>query len=118
MRIGSLLGRGFGTGGGGRPFEERSVGAVRAPRAVGGGVPEHIRSDNGPEFTAEAVRGRLDRVGVKALFIEPGSPWEDGYIESSNGELSDELPEGEVFDTPLEAEVPIERYRVRYNAVR
>src|SRR3954469_7963631 len=82
------------------------------------GVPEHIRSDNGPEFTAKAVREWLGRVGAKALFIEPGSPWEDGYIESFNGKLSDELLDGEVFDTLLEAKVLIERWRVRYNAVR
>jgi hypothetical protein len=81
------------------------------------GVPRHIRSDNGPEFTARAVRGWLDRVGVKTLFIEPGSPWENGYIESFNGKLSDELLDGEVFDTLLEAKVLIERYRVRYNHV-
>ena len=82
------------------------------------GVPDHIRSDNGPEFTARAVRGWLDRVGVTTLFIEPGSPWENGYIESFNGKLSDELLDGGVFDTLLEAKVLIERYRVRYNTVR
>jgi putative transposase len=82
------------------------------------GVPDHIRSDNGPEFTAKAVRGWLGRVGVGTLFIEPGSPWENGYIESFNGKLSDELLDGEVFDTLLEAKVLIERYRVRYNTVR
>lgn len=82
------------------------------------GVPGHIRSDNGPEFTAKAVRGWLDRVGVRALFIEPGSPWENGYIESFNGKLSDEVLDGEVFDTLLEAKVLIERWRVRYNTVR
>ena len=81
-------------------------------------VPEYIRSDNGPEFTAKAVRDRLVRVGSKALFIEQGSPWENGYIESFNGKLSDELLEGEVFDTLLEANVLIERWRVRYNTVR
>jgi putative transposase len=82
------------------------------------GVPAHIRSDNGPEFTAEAVRKWLGRVGVKALFIEPGSPWENGYIESFNGKLGDELLDREVFDTLLEAKVLIERWRVRYNTVR
>jgi transposase InsO family protein len=82
------------------------------------GVPEHIRSDNGPEFTAKAVRGWLDRVGVKTLYIEPGSPWENGYIESFNGKLSDELLDGEIFDTLLEAKVLIERWRVGYNTVR
>jgi transposase InsO family protein len=82
------------------------------------GVPAHIRSDNGPEFTAKAVRGWLGRVGVGTLFIEPVGPWEDGYIESFNGKLSDELLDGEVFDTLLEAKVLIERWRVRYNTVR
>jgi transposase InsO family protein len=82
------------------------------------GVPEHIRSDNGPEFTAKAVREWLGKVGVTTLYIEPGSPWENGYIESFNGKLTDELLEGEIFDTLLEAKVLIERYRVRYNTVR
>ena len=82
------------------------------------GVPDHIRSDNGPEFTAKAVRGWLGRVGVTTLFIEPGSPWENGYVESFNGKLSDELLAGEVFDTLLEARVLIERWRVLYNTVR
>jgi transposase InsO family protein len=82
------------------------------------GAPERIRSDNGPEFTAKAVREWLGRVGVTTLFIEPGSPWENGYIESFNGKLRDELLDGEVFDTLLEAKVLIERWRVRYNTVR
>ena len=82
------------------------------------GVPDHIRSDNGPEFTAKAVRGWLGRVGVATLFIEPGSPWEDGYVESFNGKLPDELLDGEVFDTLLEAKVLIERYRVKDNTAR
>jgi transposase InsO family protein len=72
------------------------------------GIPEHIRSDNGPEFTAKAVRGWLDRIGVKTLFIEPGSPWENGYIESFNGKLRDELLNREVFDTLTEAKVLLE----------
>ena len=82
------------------------------------GVPGHIRSDNGPEFTAKAVRDWLGRVGAKALYIEPGSPWEDGYIESFNGKLRDELLDGEIFDTLLEAKVLIERWRATYNTVR
>ena len=65
------------------------------------GVPTHIRSDNGPEFTAKAVRGWLGRVGVMTLFIEPGSPWENGYIESFNGKLRDELLNREIFYTLL-----------------
>jgi putative transposase len=82
------------------------------------GIPEHIRSDNGPEFTARAVRDWLQRLGVKTLFIEPGSPWENGYIESFNGKLRDELLNTEVFTTLLEAQVLIERWRKHYNQVR
>ena len=63
------------------------------------GVPEHIRSDNGSKFTATAVRNWLREVGVKTLYIEPGSPWENGYIESFNGKLRDELLNGEIFYT-------------------
>ena len=81
-------------------------------------VPDYIRSDNGPEFTAKAVRGWLTNVGVKTLFIEPGSPWENGYIESFNGKLRDELLNVEIFDTLLEAKVLIERWRQEYNTVR
>src|SRR6201999_1606266 len=82
------------------------------------GVPGHIRSDNGPEFTAKAAREWLGRVGGTTLYIEPGSPWENGYIESFNGKLRDDLLDCEVFDTLLEAKVLIERCRVRYNTVR
>ena len=82
------------------------------------GVPDHIRSDNGSEFTATRVREWLERVGVKTLYIEPGSPWENGYVESFNGKLRDELLAREVFDTLLEAKVLIERWRRAYNTVR
>lgn len=82
------------------------------------GVPEHIRSDNGPEFTAGAVREWLGKVGVKTLFIEPGSPWENGYVESFNGRLRDELLNGEIFFTVLEAQVVIESWRREYNQFR
>ncbi len=82
------------------------------------GIPEHIRSDNGPEFTAKAVRKWLERLGVKTLFIEPGSPWENGYIESFNGKLRDELLNGEIFTTLLEAQVLIEQWRQEYNHIR
>jgi len=81
-------------------------------------VPEHIRSDNGSEFTARCVREWLGRVGVKTLYIEPGSPWENGYVESFNGKLRDELLKRESFDTLLEAKVLIERWRQTYNTVR
>jgi len=82
------------------------------------GIPEHIRSDNGPEFTAKRVRGWLWRIGVKTLFIEPGSPWENGYNESFNGKFRDELLNREVFDTVLEARVLTGWYRREYNEVR
>jgi putative transposase len=82
------------------------------------GIPEHIRSDNGPEFTAKAVRGCLNRLRVKTLFIEPGSPWENGYIESFNGKLRDELLDREIFTTLEEAKVLIEQWRRNYNQVR
>ena len=83
------------------------------------GVPEHIRSDNGPEFTAKAVRAWLDQgFGAKTLYIEPGSPWENGYVESFNGKLRDELLNREVFDTLRETRILVERYREIYNRVR
>ena len=82
------------------------------------GVPEHIRSDNGPEFTAKEVRRWPGRVGVSTLFIEPGSPWENGYVESFNGKLRDELPAREIFCSLKEAKILIERWREHYNRVR
>lgn len=82
------------------------------------GIPDHIRSDNGPEFTLKAVRKWLHRIGVKTLFIEPGSPWENGYIESFNGKLRDEKLNGEIFFTLREAQVLIERWRIEYNTIR
>jgi len=82
------------------------------------GAPEHIRSDNGPEFTAKAVRNWLKRIGVKTLFIEPGSPWENGYNESFNGKLRDEVLNGEIFYTLTEAQVIIEKWRQEYNTFR
>ena len=82
------------------------------------GVPKHIRSDNGAEFTAKAVRSWLGKVGVKTLYIEPGSPWENGYIESFNGKLRDELLGGEIFYSLKEAKVLIERWRNHYNTKR
>jgi len=82
------------------------------------GPPEHIHSDNGSEFTAKAVRSWLGRIGVKTLFIEPGSPWENGYNESFNGKLRDELLNREMFYTLREAQVIIERWWQEYNTVR
>jgi len=82
------------------------------------GIPEHIRSDNGPEFTAREVRKWLNKLSVKTLFIERGSPWENGYIESFNGKLRDELINREVFTTLTEAKVLIEQWKREYNQVR
>jgi transposase InsO family protein len=82
------------------------------------GPPEHIRSDNGSEFTAKDVRRWLARLGVQTLFIEPGSPWENGYNESFNSKLRDELLNAEIFTTLHEAQVLIERWRRHYNTVR
>jgi transposase InsO family protein len=81
-------------------------------------VPECIRSDNGSEFTAKAVRGWLSNVGVKTLYIEPGSLWENGYNESFNGKLRDELLICEIFETLFEVKVLIERWRKDYNTLR
>jgi transposase InsO family protein len=81
-------------------------------------IPEHIRSDNGPEFTARAVRQWLRDLGVKTLYIEPGSPWKNGYIESFNGKLRDELLNVEIFTTLFEAQVLIESWRRDYNRIR
>ena len=82
------------------------------------GIPAWIRSDNGPEFVAEAVRRWVAAVGAKTAFIEPGSPWENGYIESFNARLRDELLNGEIFYTLKEAQVLIESWRCQYNAIR
>jgi len=82
------------------------------------GVPEYLRSDNGSEFTAEALRAWLKRLGVGTLFIEPGSPWENGYIESFNGRLRAEFLNAELFDTVREAKILTERWRREYNTIR
>ncbi len=82
------------------------------------GIPEHLRSDNGPEFIAERLRQWLSAVGAKTLYIEPGSPWENGYCESFNGKLQDECLKGEIFYSLKEAQVVIEQWRVHYNTVR
>jgi len=82
------------------------------------GVPAHIRSDNGPELCSRRVRHWLRRVGVNTLFIEPGSPWENGYNESFNGKLRDELLDRELFYTLKEAQILIEQWRWEYNTIR
>ena len=82
------------------------------------GVPGHIRSDNGPEFVAKAVQQWITAVGAKTAYIAPGSPWENGYVESFNARLRDELLEGEIFYTLREAQIIIESWRRHFNTVR
>jgi putative transposase len=82
------------------------------------GASTHIRSDQGPEFVAKAVKGWIEGVGAKTAYIEKASPWENGYVESFNGKLRDELLKGEVFNTLREAQVLIEEWRRHYNRVR
>jgi transposase InsO family protein len=102
----------------GRSLNSESVLERLAYLFVYRGVPAHIRSDNGSEFTAQVVRNWLAKIGVKTLFIEPGSPWENGYVESFNGKLQDELLKRELFYTLKEAKVLIERWRRHYNRAR
>ena len=82
------------------------------------GTPDYIRSDNGSEFTAKTLREWIESVGVKTAYIEPGSPWENGYNESFNGKLRDELLNMEIFYSLKEAKILIEQWRRHYNEVR
>jgi putative transposase len=82
------------------------------------GIPEYLRSDNGPEFVAKDLRNWLGKLGTGTLYIEPGSPWENGYCESFNGKLRDECLNGEIFYSLREAQVVIEQWRVEYNTRR
>jgi len=91
---------------------------VLADLFIARGAPAYVRSDQGPEFVAEAVKGWIGGVGAKTAFVEPGSPWENGYVESFNGKLRDELLDAEVFNTLREAQVLIERWRLHYNTAR
>ena len=101
-----------------RKIRAHDVLEVLADLFVRHGLPEYLRSDNGPEFTAKLVRRWLGRVGVETLFIEPGSPWENGYNESFNGKLRDELLNGEIFYSLAQAAVLVEQWRREYNTVR
>jgi putative transposase len=82
------------------------------------GVPEHVRCDNGPEMVARALREWLAGLGTRPLYIEPGSPWENGYCESFNGKLRDECLNREIFYSLKEARVVIEQWRRHYNEIR
>jgi transposase InsO family protein len=103
-----------------RTFRSEDVMHCLADLFLDRGVPDYIRSGNGPEFTATAtaIRQWLPRLGAKTLFIEPGSPWEYGYIESFNGKLLNELLNGEIFYNLKEAQAVIEGWRIRYNTKR
>jgi len=99
----------------GRSIRARDVIAVLEYLFMVRGVPEFIRSDNGPEFIADAVKKWLQKKRVGTLYIEPGSPWENGYIESFNGKLRDEILNREVFYSVKEAKVLVENWRLEYN---
>ena len=101
-----------------RRLNSRDVLEVVDDLMVMRGVPDHIRSDNGGEFRVKAVREWLGRIGAKTLYIEPGSPWENGYNESFNGRLRDECLNVEPFNTLMEAKIVIEHWRKKYNTIR
>jgi transposase InsO family protein len=99
----------------GRSMTARDVVDVLMELVVARGVPENIRSDNGPEFIAQAIREWLGASGIGTLYIEPGSPWENGYAESFHARLRDELLDLEVFETVAEARMLATRWRLEYN---
>ncbi len=101
-----------------RRLTSQHVREVLSELFVTRGCPTHIRSDNGPEFIARSLRSWYGQLSIAPLFIEPGSPWENGYLESFNGKLRDELLNGELFYTLREAQIMIEWWRRHYNAVR
>lgn len=101
-----------------RRLTSREVQAILSGLFLNRSCPTHIRSDNGQEFIARALRAWYGMLTIAPLFIEPGSPWENGYIESFNGKLRDELLNGELFYTLHEAQVLVERWRRQYNTQR
>ena len=101
-----------------RQIRSNDVIDVLADAMLEHGVPAHLRSDNGPEMVAKNLRRWLAGVGAKTLYIEPGSPWENGYCESFNGKFRDELLNGEIFYTLREAQIVIEQWRHHYNTLR
>jgi len=101
-----------------RKLNSQNVMDILSQLFIERGTPQYIRSDNGSEFIAIRLRWWLRRHKIGTLFIEPGSPWENGYIESFNGKFRDELLKREVFDTLYEAQVLIERWRIEYNTIR
>jgi transposase InsO family protein len=101
-----------------RRLNAQDVMETLADAMISRGTPSYIRSDNGPEFVAKALRHWIAQVGTQTAYIEPGSPWENGYCESFNSKLRDELLNGEIFYSLREAEVLIEAWRRHYNTVR
>jgi len=102
----------------GRKFTGQGVVATLQELFAARGRPKYLRSDNGPEFACQAVRTWLRQSGVGTLFIEPGSPWENGYIESFNGKLRDECLNGELFLNRVEMQYVVDRWRQDYNQHR
>ena len=102
----------------GRRLSSTNVIDVLSQLFIEHGVPEHIRSDNGPEFIAKKLVTWMKSLEIQPLFIQPGSPWENGYCESFNGKMRYELLDGEIFFSLLEAKIVIERWRVHYNTRR
>ena len=101
-----------------RRINSNQVIEVLAAAMIEHGIPEYIRSDNGPEFVAIELRNWLAQTGARTLYIEPGSPWENGYCESFNSKLRDEFLNGEIFYSLKEVKVLAERWRVYYNTQR
>ena len=101
-----------------RRIRSQDVILVLADLFLKRGIPKHIRSDNGPEFIAKRLLEWFKLLEVKPLFIEPGSPWENGYCESFNGKMRDQLLNGEIFYTLLEAKIIIEKWGIHYNTQR
>jgi putative transposase len=101
-----------------RRLRSTDVIAVLSDQFILRGVPDHVRSDNGPEFVATAVRDWIAAVGARTAYVEPGSPWENGYCESFNAKLRDELLDGEIFYSLAEAKIVIEAWRRHYNTKR
>lgn len=101
-----------------RKLDSHHVIEVLAELCLARGAPEHIRSDQGPEFIATAVKDWIAAVGAKTAYIEKSSPWENGYVESFNGKLRDELLDGEIFNSLREAQILIESWRRHYNTIR
>lgn len=102
----------------GRNIKAEDVQRILTELFIKRGLPEHLRSDNGVEFTAKIMLAWLKNLGVKTLFIEPGSPWENGYVESFHSKFRDECLNREIFDTLWEAKVVVENWRKEYNTIR